>query len=81
MEKQGQMQTPQSNTSKAAKMKEKRKDLYQPNDDPYLKSLQTKNEGSIPQYINIHKFLESRSYELKHFTNIRANKLTSKLEH
>lgn len=35
----------------------------------------------MPQYINIHKFLESRAYELKHFNNVLNNKFTSKLEH
>ena len=34
-----------------------------------------------PHYINIHKFVESRAFELKHFNNILQNKFTSKLEH
>ncbi|CDW89507.1 ribonucleases p mrp protein subunit pop1 containing protein [Stylonychia lemnae] len=63
-------------------MRDKRKDLYQINNDPYLKSIQPdKTTGAIPQFINIHKFLESRAYELRHFTNILQNKYTSKLEH
>jgi ribonuclease P/MRP protein subunit POP1 len=35
----------------------------------------------MPQYINIQKFLECRSYELKHFNTVLNTKLTSKLEH
>ena len=35
----------------------------------------------MPQYINIHKYLECRAFELKHFNTLLKNKLTSKLEH
>ena len=65
--------------SKQIKMREKRKDLYNIKNDPFLKSLG--NDKTVPQYINIHKFLESRAFELKHFTNILSNKFTSKMEH
>jgi ribonuclease P/MRP protein subunit POP1 len=59
----------------------KRKDMYtiDPKQDPFLKSLQS--QTAMPQYINIHKFLECRSFELKHFNNVLKNKFTSKLEH
>jgi hypothetical protein len=63
-------------------MRDKRKDVYQidPSKDPFLKSLQSQQPG-MPQYINIHKFLECRAFELKHFNNVLKNKFTSKLEH
>ena len=67
--------------SKAQRMRDQRKDLYtiDPKQDPFLKSLQS--QTGIPNYINIHKFLECRAFELKHFNNVLKTKLTSKLEH
>eukprot|EP00347_Sterkiella_histriomuscorum_P019211 403342510 len=63
-------------------MRDKRKDQYQIANDPFLNSLKSgSGDKGVPQYINIHKFLESRAHELKHFSRILSNKFTSKLEH
>lgn len=61
-------------------MKGQRNDFYSIKKEPFIASIGTNNQ-SAPQFINIQQFLESRSYELKHFTKILENKLTSKLEH
>lgn len=64
-------------------MRDKRKDVYQidAKKDPFLRSLESQGGGGMPQYINIHKYLECRAFELKHFNNVLKNKFTSKLEH
>jgi len=65
------------------KMRNKRKDNYQIKNDPFLASIGQSDDpnSSIPQFINIHQFVSSRSHELKHFTGVLKNKLNSKMEH
>lgn len=38
-------------------------------------------EEGMPQFINVHDFIEGRAHELSHFTNILRSKTNSKLAH
>ena len=61
-------------------MRNVRKDAYGIRADPFIQGLSAEAQ-QVPQFINIHQFLTSRSYELSHFTHILKNKQTNKLEH
>lgn len=59
--------------NKAGKMRTARNDTYQIK-DPIMNQ-------ELPQFINVHQFIASRSLELNHFTKILKTKLTTKLQH